>query len=69
MSYTDEDKAVIRDIVAKFLTGKNYQTEKMCAVKMDNLEAIVKSVNNKLWAIILLLVSVLGYNLFTALAR
>ena len=69
MVYTEEDKAVIRDIVATFLTVKKFQTEKMCEVKMDNMEVIVKSVNSKLWAIILLLISVLGYNLFTALAR
>jgi len=75
MIFTEEDRAVIRDIIAKFLTTKKLQTEKMCEEKMDNQEGIVgeikntvESFNKKLWAIILLLVSILGYNLITALA-
>ncbi|KKL22678.1 hypothetical protein LCGC14_2433060 [marine sediment metagenome] len=69
MELTEENKAVIRDEIAVFLSARKYQTEKMCKEKMVTLEGIVKSVNNKLWAIILLLISTLGYNLFAALAR
>ena len=76
MSFTEEDKAVIRDIIAKFLTDKKLQTEKMCEEKMDNMEGIMKEVketvesfNRKLWTIIVLTISILGYNLFSALTR
>ena len=69
MSFTEEDRAVIRDIIAKFLTVKELRTEEMCNEKMDNMEENVKGLNNKLWAIILLSMSILGYNLFGALLR
>ena len=55
MSFTDEDKSVIRDVIADFLTKRKLQTKEMCDEKMDNVEATVKSINVKLWAIILLL--------------
>ncbi len=69
MELTDENKAVIRDEIAVFLSTKKLQTKELCKEKMGNMDSIVKSVNNKLWAIILLLVSVLGYNLFAVLVR
>ena len=54
MSTTDE--AFIRDVAAK----QGFQTEKMCDEKMGTMEGTVKSVNTKLWAIIMLLLMLLG---------
>jgi hypothetical protein len=61
---TDEERAVIRDIVADFVHKKGYVTEKMCDIKMDNQEEDMKrfegrmdGLGKKAWAIIMLLIA------------
>ena len=60
MALNSEDKPFIRDVIADFLTKKKLQTKELCEEKMGNMEDNVKNVNNKLWAIILLHLTLLG---------
>lgn len=60
MGLSSEDKPFIRDVIADFLSKKKLQTKELCDEKMDNMEDNVKNVNNKLWAIILLHLTLLG---------
>lgn len=60
MSVDDKDKPFIRDVIADFLSKEELQTEKICGIKMKNMEDDVKGLNKKLWTIILLNITLLG---------
>jgi hypothetical protein len=67
MSFTSEQRAVIKEIVADFLRPLNLMNEKTCTLKMDNqeddmqrFEKRINSLSNKSWAIILMLLSLLA---------
>lgn len=60
MLVDDKDKPFIRDVIADFVSKKEFQTEKICGIKMKNMEDDVKGLNSKLWTIIMLNIMLLG---------
>ncbi len=60
MPVDDKDKPFIRDVIADFLSKKQFQTGEICGIKMKNTEDDVKSLNSKLWTIIFLNITLLG---------
>lgn len=57
MEFTEENKAVIRDEVNKFITDEDFTQEKACKERRTNMKEAVCSLNKKFWAVILLLIA------------
>ena len=63
MEITTENRSVIREIIADFVSSKRLMSKELCEEKMttvENMEESMKSLDRKLWAIILILLTIAG---------
>jgi hypothetical protein len=57
---TEGEKAIVESICAELISNKGLVTKEVCKLKEEFVEKKMKSIDRKQWAIIVLLVSILG---------